>query len=154
MARDLFADPDVLPGRAIDQPYAGLIRLGLKTLETRLFRVHKRGPFVVCATRREKTDFAALRRIRAQLVPQRIAAEVFDAAVELHGCSLALATITGCRLLTKADEPISFFWRDDDAGKRWAWEMSGIHSLRPHPVSCMPGFFPVDRRIVVVEGGA
>jgi hypothetical protein len=142
MSLSLFDRPDILPGLAVDQPYAGLVRLLIKDLETRMFRVHKRGAFVVCAT--NKVRHAELRALRAKLVPSRVSADDFDAATALLGCVVAQANIVGCRLLVKADEPRSCFWSDADAGRRYAWELADIRPLVPRSVRCMPGFFPVD----------
>lgn len=149
MARDLFADPDILPGRGVDQPYAGLIRLGLKTLETRLFQIHKRGTLIVCATRRVRWD--ELRDLRAKLVPSRVSAEAFDVAVGLIGCAVAQAEVVGCRRLRKTDWDKAFYWDDAENGKRWAWELERVAPVQPIAVSCMPGFFPIPRERIVLE---
>lgn len=144
---ELFGREDILPGCAVDQPYAGLIMLGLKDLETRLRRVHKRGPIVVCATRKIRME--DLRRLRSILVPARVSAEAFDAAVGLVGCVVATGSIVGCRVLTQEDWPRALFWDGKDPRTRWAWELANVRPTVPAPIRCMPGFFPVPRALIV-----
>lgn len=144
----LFNNPAFLPGIALHQPYAGLVRLKIKELETRMSRCHHRGPVVICATLTFLTAVSIEQR--AQLVPERVSTEAYNAAVYLTGCVVALANIVDCRLLTKEDEPRSRFWRDADAGKRYAWELQDIQPLVPRKIRCMPGWFPVPRALVEV----
>ena len=148
MAIELFNQADILPGIALDQPFAGLVRLGLKDLETRMFRVHKRGMVVICATMKTRTNEQIEQRVRH--VPSRVSSMDFTVATAWNGCVVALANLVDCRLLTKADESRACFWSDADAGKRYAWELQDIRPLVPHPIRCMPGFFAVNRSLVEV----
>jgi hypothetical protein len=145
---DLFNSADFLPGISLHQPYAGLVRLRIKELETRMYQCHKRGPVVICATSTFLTTVSIEQR--AQLVPDRVSTDAYNAAVYLTGCVIALANLVDCRLLTKADEPRSRFWSDADAGKRYAWELQDIQPLVPRKIRCMPGWFPVPRALVEV----
>mgnify|MGYP006316843473 FL=1 len=146
---DLFNDPSFLPGIALHQPYAGLARLGIKELETRMNRCNYRGPMVICATR----TFITAKSVeqRAKWVPLRASTDQYNAAVYPVGCVLALAQIVDCRLLVESDEPRSCFWDPADAGKRYAWELKDIQPLVTHPIRCMPGWFPVSRKLVEVH---
>lgn len=146
---NVFNDPNVYPAIALHQPYAGLVRLGIKELETRMMRCTHRGPVLICATSTYITVTSI--RQRAVHVPSRVTTEQYNAAVYLTGCMVALAEIVDCRLLTKADEPRACFWSDDDAGRRYAWELKDIRPVFPRKVRCMPGWFPVERSLVEVQ---
>ena len=145
---NLFDNPDVLPGIAVHQPHAGLVRLGLKDIETRMFQCHQRGQVVICATRTYRADLAHV--LREKIKPARWL-PLFDEATVILGRVVAIANLVDCRLLTKADEPRAFFWSDDDAGKRYAWILQDIRRTVPRPVRCMPGWFPVPRALVEVQ---
>lgn len=145
---NLFNRTEIYPGIALHQPYAGLVRLNIKRLETRMNRCNHRGTVVICATNTFLTEVSIEQR--AQLVPERVSRDEYNAAVYLTGCVVAIATLIDCRLLTKNDEPIARFWSDDDAGKRYAWELLDIRQVIPRKVRCMPGWFPVERSLVEV----
>lgn len=144
----LFDDPGAYPAIALHQPYAGLVRLGIKELETRMMRCSYRGTVLICAT----TTYVTVTSIqqRTKHVPARVTTEQYNAAVYLTGCMVALAELVDCRLLTKADEQRACFWSDNDAGRRYAWELKDIRPVIPHKVRCMPGWFPVQRSLVEV----
>lgn len=148
----LFERPDVLPGLGLDQPYAGLVRLGLKNLETRMFTTHQRGTFIVCATM--KTQRPIMESIRKMVLEEGGCTEAeFDEATSFLGRQMAQVKLVGCRNLELADLPRSFFWSNAEAGKRKAWELEDIRPTVPNRVRCMPGFFPIPRDQVQLEGG-
>lgn len=143
----LFERADIIPGLGLDQPYAGLARLKLKDLETRMFTTHQRGEFVVCATM--KTQRPVLEAIRKMVLDEgRCTAEEFDEATSLLGCHMAQVELVGCRNLEPADLPRSFFWSNAEAGRRKAWELENIRPTVPNRVRCMPGFFSIPREQV------
>jgi hypothetical protein len=142
---NLFSDRRVLPGRVLWQPYAGLVRLGLKKIEAVRTRTNLRGQLVVCAGRR--TDEQLLARLRRELVPAVVSAEAFDEATSLHGAAVALVEIADVRPLVQGDEPVTFWWKPNEP--RWAWCLKNVRRLDPAPsVRGMAGFFPISRRSV------
>jgi hypothetical protein len=145
---NLFDNPDVLPGIALHQPYAGLVRLGIKDIETRMHQCHYRGRVVICATRVFSPNLEA--EHRAKLVPSRVSSMDFTVAMSWLGCVMAIAELVDCRLLAKSDEPRSCFWSDDDAGKRYAWILKDIQRTATRPIRCMQGWFPVPCGLVKV----
>ena len=133
-----------MPARSLSQPYAGLVALGLKTIETRKTRTNIRGPFVVCSTL--TPDCAAWDRLR-----DRIPAWAMPYCY-IYGYALGLVDITGCRPLVPADEPQSWFY----APNRWAWLLANPRTLTPFQVRGFQGWFRVPRADVaraLDEGG-
>ncbi len=149
----LFERTDIYPGLGLDQPYAGLVRLKLKRLETRMYQTHQRGEFVVCATL--TVQHAIVESLRKMVLENGwCTAEEYDTATSLLGCHMALVELAGCRNLEMADLPRSFFWNQSEAGKRKAWELENIRATETNRVRCMPGFFPIPREQVQLVGGA
>ena len=140
----LFDDPAVLPARTLLQPFAGLVELGLKDIETVATRTSYRGPLVICAGHR--VDVEALRKIRRALVPRRVSPEAFDEATARAGVAVAVATIATCRRLERHDRSRAFWWSASEP--RWAWLLEDLCRLRPFKVRGMPGFFPLSRSSV------
>jgi hypothetical protein len=140
----------VVRGLSLAQPYASLVALGLKTLETRKTRIHYRGILAICSTRTFDAD--AWVRIRAgdgigalgQIM--RAHSVVSGAALPL-GKTLALVDVVGCRELVPEDLPRSFFF----APGRWAWELANPRRLKLRPVRGMNGLFPVADELVELE---
>ncbi len=129
-----------IPARGLHQPYAGLMAIGLKDLETRKTRVHLRGELLICSTL--TTDRRAFDTLRARLVPSHVDADVFDLWCKPVGMGLCVVTITGCRPLVPEDEPRSFFYEPG----RFAWETdkAKLQRVEPFHVRCQQGQFPVD----------
>ena len=150
MRHSVFADPECYPAVSLHQPYAGLVRLELKPIETRKTRIHYRGPLVICAT--QSIDGDAYLRLFRELVPGRVSGDAFQAACEIRGALCALVEVVGCRELTPEDEPRSLFYAEG----RFAWELERIRPLKPLPVRGSQGFFRVPRALVdgALGGGA
>lgn len=140
----LFEDPDAWPGVTLYQPYAGLVRLGLKTLETREFRINYRGPLVICAG--VDVDEKALMRLYRELVPSRCSADDFDRAVGLRGVLAAIGNVVHVRPLVAADYPRALFF--DALAARHAWELEQVRALVPRPWRGRPGFSRIPRSLV------
>ena len=104
----LFDDPEIIPARALWQPYAGLVALGLKAIETCKTETNLRGDLVVCAG--WTLDLSALVRVRSLLVPHVVPLDVFEAATSVHGVAMAVVNVTGCRRLVESDRRRSFWW--------------------------------------------
>lgn len=140
---------------SLAQPYASLVAVGLKTLETRKTRVHYRGPLVICSTRNFDVDawnaiYFDERRGRDDLADFHGSYGIpFREAMPL-GVSLALVDVVGCRPLVPEDWPRSFFY----APGRWAWELANVRRLKPQPVRGMNGLWPIAAELVELAGGA
>lgn len=130
---------DHYKGLSLTQPYAQLVTVGRKTLETRKHRVHYRGPLVICST------------LIASPASYATIAERFDVASAIGpweglplGQTLALVEVVGCRPLVPEDWPKSFFYDTN----RWAWVLENIRRLKPRPVRGMNGLFNVPAELV------
>ena len=142
MGTTLFTDPSVYPAQTLWQPYAGLVELGLKTIETRRTRTCLRGYLVICAGL--AVDREALHRLRTELVGSgRVSAERFDRATSRRGVAVAIGRVVDCRKLMETDRARSFWW--DEKEPRWAWEIEDLRALTPFPVRGVPGFFSILR---------
>lgn len=141
----LFGDPDLIPARALWQPYAGLVRLGFKTIETVSTQTTYRGPFLITAA--WVMDVSARVRFRHLLVSRGLVSlEEYDEATSLHGVAMAATNITDCRPLTQEDFKRAFWWKPEE--KRYGWILEDTKKVRPFNVRAMPGFFGVNRELV------
>lgn len=135
-----IALPERVTCFSLDQPYAGLVAAGLKTIETRLFKwPAKARPFpaslLICSTK--KPNQAAFGRLwtRIQLDHQE------DYDLWRNGVALCMVNVVGDRPLVADDEPRSWFWDPTEpAGKRRALLLEGVRRVKPFPVSGLQGF--------------
>ena len=144
----LFDAPGIVPAVTLRQPWAGLVALGLKTVEARGKATSYRGDLVICAGLR--VDAAAVRRMRRELVPWRVSAEDFDQAVSMLGVALALVRVDGCAPLRRRDRARSLYWRRGLSG----WQLGELRRLAPFRARGKPGFFPLPWRQVELAARA
>lgn len=141
----LFDDYRSIPVLGLDPRFAGLVRLaGLgyrgKTLETRGISTTYRGPLVIAATTGAKTKGhpelgAAFLRAHDELVPDVVAADIFEAETTRTSCAVALVTLTGVRVLDADDWPRAFMFTRSSP-PRYVWELANLWPLDPYPVRC------------------
>jgi len=106
---------------SLTQPWANMVAQGAKPIETRSWSTPYRGWLLVCATR--------------QAIP---------GCPGPYGVALAVAALTDCRPMTKADETQA---RCAVSPGRWAWLLDGIERLGPDqqfPVRGQLGIFAVE----------
>ena len=145
----LFDNPAVIPGRTLQQPFAGAVLLAAfgypaKDIETRLFQTTLRGEFVIVAGL--EMDPLIFARVRGELIDRGIPPAVVDNALGQVGVALVVARIALVRPLTEADYSRALHWKEGE--KRWAWELADLCPLEPFKVSGKPGFFPIQREVV------
>lgn len=148
MRRKLFDDPAVLPAIALHQPFAGGVRLcgfGFqgKRDETRDKRTSRRGWVVFCSTLTREDRPDVLEQLRRVGVPD----SAIDEAVEPLGHALAVGRIVGVRPPAEASYERALYF--DPNVPRYSWEIADIWPVSPFKVKCMPGFFPLDREVVI-----
>lgn len=110
---------------SLHQPYASLIAQGRKTIETRTWGTIYTGPLLICASKKPAMPSYPL------------------------GQALCVAYISGCRLMTEADEKAAccpFY-----PGAR-AWLIDRVVRIDPFPVKGSQGFFNVDDELLFVGG--
>lgn len=112
----------------IQQPWAGLVARGEKTVELRSWGTKHRGPMLVCAGARAWSDEAV--------------ATLGDGP---RGVALCIVDVIDCRPATEADRAASC------AGDRigpldglFAWVLADPSPVAPAKVRGMPGLFSVD----------
>lgn len=107
---------------SLTQPYANLIRDRRKTIETRKWRTHYRGPLLICATKQKVTD-------------------IFGEVIEPRGMAVCTVDVVACRQMTKLDEEAACFKLFD---KAWAWELNNLRVIEPFAVKGQLNIFNVD----------
>jgi ribosomal protein S27E len=90
---------------SLTQPWANMVAERAKPIETRTWSTPYRGWLLVCATR--------------QVIPD---------CPGPYGMALAVAALTDCRPMTKADEPLALCFAMPGP---WAWVLDGIEPLGP-----------------------
>jgi len=104
----------------LTQPWANMVAEGAKSIETRSWSTPYRGWLLICSTR-----------------------EVVTGCPGSYGAALAVAALTDCRPMTKADEPAALCHAMPG---RWAWVLSAVEPLGPDaqfPVRGQLGVFAV-----------
>jgi len=101
---------------SLHQPWATMIAEGIKTIETRRWRTHYRGPLVICSTREPK------------VIPH------------VCGYAICIVEVVGCRPMVKADEAAACC---DLYPGAYAWELANLRVLRPFRVRGRQGFFDI-----------
>jgi hypothetical protein len=124
-------------GLSLHQPYALLVALGWKTLETRKTRTNHRGPLVICASR--IVDSKAVHHFEKRAIERGMTSYEWCLLNSIGGRALCIVDVTGCRPLDRKDEPRSWFYEPD----RFAWELARRRCFeRPPQVRGMQGLFP------------
>lgn len=153
----VFEDPDNYPGIVLLQPWAGLMWLAgfgwlAKLIESRKRRIRYRGPLVICASAKPMNTVGvdgqdALKAYddawRRLVLQGDVPRETFLEVTEAEGVALARFDVRGCRPLVAADEPLTFFWKDDVP--RHAWLGASVAALEPFQVKGAQGFIRVPR---------
>jgi hypothetical protein len=135
---------DDIRGLSLCQPWASLIALGAKRIETRGWRTRFRGPFLVHASRAMPRQNVAL----CQREPIRtLLAEAGYAGPEdlPRGAIVGAASVVDCRLITpETDVPALERDVDHFSPGRFAWYLVDPRRLDPPvPARGMLGFWSV-----------
>jgi len=117
---------DGMKALTVQQPFAGLIASGRKTVESRRSRTNHRGPLAICAGVRAWSDAAI--------------AEMGDGP---RGVALCEVDVMGCRPATEADREAACCGADKltSLDGWFAWELSAPRAVPRVPVRGMPGIF-------------
>ncbi|MCH9649538.1 MAG: ASCH domain-containing protein [Deltaproteobacteria bacterium] len=145
---------DLVPGDEVAaislwEPWASLMALGAKKVETRSWRTRYRGPLLICASRRRRVGELkkllldpTFQRSLAPLTPGRTV-EVDDLA---FGKAVALVDVYDCNtaecLLECGLAPLDHWFGDYSSG-RFGWSTCGVRRLIPFPVRGRQGLFKV-----------
>lgn len=111
---------------SLKQPWANLIALGWKTIETRTWRTNYRGPLLICASK---------------TIDSHAAMEFKPVPPAPRGCAITLVDLVTCRRMTKADEAVACC---DVYPGAWAWILENVRPIEQFPVRGQLGIFEVE----------
>jgi hypothetical protein len=105
----------IIKALSVKEPWAGMIRSGKKTIETRTWKTSYRGNLLICASANPKTA--------------------------LSGKAVCIVEIVDCRVMEKSDEAAACCEIYSDAK---AWVLRNIRPIEPFPVKGQLQIFEVD----------
>jgi hypothetical protein len=100
---------------SVKEPWASLIRSGKKTIETRTWKTHYRGPLLICASKTPELEFS--------------------------GKAVCVVELVDCRVMEKSDETDACCEIYPDAK---AWILRDVQLIEPFPVKGQLRLFEVD----------
>jgi hypothetical protein len=132
------------------QPYAGLIRCGIKTIETRFWPTSYRGPLLICSTNRKMniTDHQVI----AHYNDSRLSTDAFSFNLGVMQC---VVDVVDCRLGTKDDERAAcceLYALNPRTGieqQKYAFILENVRLVDEKPVKCGRKWFDVLDELVV-----
>lgn len=132
------------------QPYASLVAVGAKTIETRSWGTPYRGPLLIHASRKSDGAIAAACREACA----RLCHEAYEPATDdrrragewtfeqARGCVVAVARLADCRPMMRAPDTLNHHFGTFGAG-RYGWVLAEVVPLlRPVPWRGMQGLWP------------
>lgn len=134
------------------QPYAGLIRLGIKTIETRFWSTSYRGPLLICSTKRLDPSFdevVANLRAAGHAVPCE--------ATATTGAMECVVDVVDCRLGEVSDEEAACCGLTDvnprtgELQQKHAIVLANVRPVVRRPVKCGRKWFDVDDALIELE---
>lgn len=133
------------------QPWGSLIHLGLKTIETRTFRTHYRGPLLICASRtwsesifRRCGSFKLIDALVARGEPRSIPRGVMLCVADLYDCVPFGSEHAAAAMCSPYHDEI-----------HWAWMLRNVRAVEQRPVIGRLGLFNVpDDSIRILEAAA
>lgn len=132
--------PEIIKAISLHQPYASLVALGVKKIETRHWRTKYRGRILICSTKKNNTEiatgiesFKSLEMARhyghnEPLLPQDF--------TPLFGYALAVAELVGCRILREADTRDALVYAP---GQVYGFRLDDIRAIEPFKVTGQRG---------------
>lgn len=133
------------------QPWASLVVLGKKRIETRSWATSYRGPLLVHAAKRWGPDERAIcwERPFVDALAEFVGTMPGDRLLPL-GCIIGMVNVTGCILTTAANVPAGDeYYFGDYAPGRYQWHTSdAIAFAEPIPWKGSQGFFDVPDQVI------
>lgn len=131
------------------QPWATLITLGYKKIETRGWRTSYSGPLLIHGAKRpmRKSEVTLLLADFADFGLEQEFKEVLEQVT--YGCIVAKTQLTDCERMYSSQAPTKLekavgFWQKD----RFAWMLSNIQKTNPIPCKGSQGLWRPDSDIV------
>ena len=114
---------------SIRQPWAGLIAIGEKTIETRTWETSYRGELLICASQKWDPKFE---KLEFDKEPQHLF---------MQGHAVAIANLVDIRMMRKGDEESALCKKFPEAR---AWILANIRPIDPFPVKGQLGLFELE----------
>lgn len=144
---------DVTPGARVAalslwEPWATLMALGAKKIETRSWPTSHRGALLICASvRKNKKEMDKLLGYDPEYGPNRETPfwSALKATSMSYGHAVALVDLHDCMPTDRfRPSPVSDEWEFGNYGPdRFAWITTGLRRLKPFPVKGKQGIFYV-----------
>ncbi len=112
---------------SLRQPWAEMVMLGWKTIETRKWRTKYRGELLIVASKSRPDDVPDYTRIQDPPM--------------IFGKAVAICDLTDCRPMEPTDEEEA--WFKNEPG-RFAWLLDKILRIEPFPVKGQLGLYNVE----------
>ena len=123
------------------QPWADLISMGLKTIETRTWSTTYRGPLLICAAKtnnQEVKEAISLYQSEGSDLPWETPPLGPDYTPR-RGVAVALVDLVDCRRMVYEDRRQAVFAGDPTG--RWGWVLDNVRPLDPFPIKGQRGLF-------------
>lgn len=115
---------------SLRQPYATLIAIGKKTIETRTWSTNYRGKLLIVSS-------------KGKIYKGIPYASLFNLKLPF-GMALATVELIDCRPMKKEDENFALCPYHPDL---YAWVLSNIKKIKPFPIKGQLGLFEVDYHV-------
>ncbi len=132
------------------QPFAGLIGIGNKTLETRTRQIHYRGDLLICSSAKLHSAYLLAcdeDRLAEKFWSDQVKFLPAGPSRDMYGLGqmLCVVEVVGCHAMTEADEPAA--WCRVYPGA-YCWEFANIRPVEHLPVTGNRGFYEIDDSLI------
>lgn len=121
---------------SIKQPWALVISMGVKTIETRTWPTNYRGDILIVSSKTLDEDM--IRLLRTEIGVFGVAR--LEARLE-YGKAIAIANLVDCRPMTEDDENAAMC---DIFPGAYSWVLDDIRRIKPFPVKGRLGLYDVE----------
>lgn len=123
------------------EPWASLMALEAKKVETRSWYTSHRGPLLICA---------AKRKVDADGLSAMIAAKNLGGftVIPAYGMAVCIVNVIRCDRIAAFNPDCLEHYLGDYTPGRFAWVTDGLRKIRPFPVRGAQGLFDVDDALI------
>lgn len=125
------------------QPWADLVMLGIKTIETRSWTTNFRGDLLICSSK-QTSEYSG---ITPSALDRFFALK--EMPIDLHGHALCIVEVMDVRRMLEED-------REDACClymNKYAWELRNVRRIEPFMVKGRQRFFEVSNDLIILEDG-
>lgn len=129
---------------SIWEPWASLMALGAKKIETRSWGTRYRGPLLICAALRTYN-------LDGTIAMKRAEREGFFIGRFEYGKAVAIVDLIRCDVIAPFERDSLEYYLGDFTPGRFAWTTSNLRRIIPFPVRGAQGLFEVDVDLDAVQ---